>query len=222
MSGTIWKKIATRNEPDYNLITEEAIDELIESCQFNNVGESSWIPIDERWMYTEGFWDSIKSGWNKLTGKNQEQPQKTAKQQPKKKNNTATQKKNSTGAKKTTAKKPAAKKTTAKKTTAKKPAAKTTTAKTTTAKKPVATSGKTTATKKPAAKRPRTRSRIASLVVERLRKRLLRLESGISRRRLVDQREFRTTSRRTRRRLIRKSRRLQTLFSRYGSPLRRL
>ena len=153
MSGTIWKKIATRNEPDYNLITEEAIDELIESCQFNNVGESSWIPIDERWMYTEGFWDSIKSGWNKLTGKNQEQPQKTAKQQPKKKNNTATQKKNSTGAKKTTAKKPAAKKTTAKKTTAKKPAAKTTTAKTTTAKKPVATSGKTTATKKPAAKK---------------------------------------------------------------------
>lgn len=40
---------STACEPDYNLITEEAIDELIESCQFNDCGKPSngWMPIDE-------------------------------------------------------------------------------------------------------------------------------------------------------------------------------
>lgn len=64
-----WEYIE-KNEPDYRLMVEEATDELLESCGFDIM----WRPMDNRMIYDEGLWDSIKSGWNKLTGKEPEQP----------------------------------------------------------------------------------------------------------------------------------------------------
>lgn len=68
-----WEKydMVENQESDYGLMTEEAIDELIGSCEFDQMAKESWLPINDKWVYSEGFWDSVKSGWNKITGKNQ-------------------------------------------------------------------------------------------------------------------------------------------------------
>ena len=90
-------KVILEKEPqiDYNLMTEEAVDELLESCGCNTL--DGWQPVNEHWRYDEGFLDAVKSGWNKLTGKGGEEAQK---KQPAKK--TPTKGKKATGAKKTT------------------------------------------------------------------------------------------------------------------------
>lgn len=121
-------------EPDYCLMAEEAVDELLQSSEETQ----TWVPINEQFMYDEGLWDSIKSGvksgWNKLAGKgDQQEPAGQPKKQTTTKK-TATKKapakktpakKAGTTKKASATKKPAAKKAPAKKTTnAKNPAQK--------------------------------------------------------------------------------------------------
>ena len=64
-----FRPLVSNKEPDYWLLAEEAVDELLESYKTEQVCENRWIPITEHVeRYDEGFWDSVKSGWNKLTG----------------------------------------------------------------------------------------------------------------------------------------------------------
>ena len=114
-------KVLIEKEPqiDYNLMTEEAVDELLESCGCNTA--DCWRPINERWQYDEGFFDAVKSGWNKITGKgDEEEPQqKTTKKATAKGKRTGGAKKTTT-TKKTSSKGGTAKKATTKKAPAKK------------------------------------------------------------------------------------------------------
>lgn len=113
-------KVMIEKEPqiDYNLITEEAIDELLDSCGCNTI--DGWQPVNEHWRYDEGFLDAVKSGWNKLTGKGGEEAQK---KQPAKKASAKGKKTSRATTRKTSPKGGTAKKVTTKKAPAKKGAA---------------------------------------------------------------------------------------------------